>query len=85
MYVIVVVILQVTYTADHINGFNAVVEKSGGAVIAAKPVVAVAAAPAVAKVAVAAPAITKVAYAAPAVAAAPIAVGHGYSYGGYHH
>lgn len=80
MCFIVVVILQVTYTADHINGFNAVVEKSGGAVIAAKPVVAVAAAPAVAKVAVAAPAITKVAYAAPAVA-----VGHGYSYGGYHH
>lgn len=77
---------QVTYTADKINGFNAVVEKSGHAVIA-KPV-AVAAAVPVAKVAYAAPAITKVAVAAPAIAAAPAYYGGygGYgSYGGYHH
>ncbi|XP_065359773.1 uncharacterized protein LOC135953723 [Calliphora vicina] len=66
-------IRKVTYTADKINGFNAVVEKSGQAIIA-KPV-AVAAAVPVAKVAYAAPAVTyaapavtKVAYAAPAVA-----------------
>ena len=70
--------LQVTYTADHINGFNAVVEKSGAAVVAAvaKPV-AVAAAVPVAKVAVAAaPVVSKVAY-----AAAPAY----YGYGGYGH
>ncbi|XP_017480169.1 PREDICTED: larval cuticle protein A2B [Rhagoletis zephyria] len=62
-------IRKVTYTADKINGFNAVVEKQGGQapVVVAKPAVAVAAVPAIAKVAYAAPAIAKVAYAAPAL------------------
>lgn len=58
-------IRKVTYTADKVNGFNAVVEKKGAAIVA-KPAIAVAAVPAVAKVAYAAPALTKVAYAAPA-------------------
>ncbi|XP_011184793.1 cuticle protein 7 [Zeugodacus cucurbitae] len=61
---------KVTYTADKINGFNAVVEKQGGpapVAVVAKPV-AVAAVPTITKVAYAAPAITKVAYAAPALA-----------------
>ncbi|XP_055373401.1 cuticle protein 7 [Condylostylus longicornis] len=88
---------KVTYTADKINGFNAVVQKIGHAVhaapvaVAAAPV-AVAAAPAVVAqaapaVAVAQPAIA-VAHAAPAVVAPPPAVYapsvgyHGY---GYHH
>ncbi|XP_037824779.1 cuticle protein 7 [Lucilia sericata] len=75
-------IRKVTYTADKINGFNAVVEKSGQAIIA-KPV-AVAAAVPVAKVAYAAPAVTKVAYAAPAVAKVAYAAAPAY-YGGYHH
>uniref|UniRef100_A0A1A9WLJ2 Cuticle protein n=1 Tax=Glossina brevipalpis TaxID=37001 RepID=A0A1A9WLJ2_9MUSC len=60
-------IRKVTYTADKVHGFNAVVEKSGTPVVA-KPAVAVAAVPAIAKVAYAAPAVAKVAYAAPAVA-----------------
>ncbi|XP_054734869.1 cuticle protein 21 [Anastrepha obliqua] len=61
---------KVTYTADKINGFNAVVEKQGGpapVAVVAKPAVAVAAVPAITKVAYAAPAIAKVAYAAPAL------------------
>lgn len=61
---------KVTYTADKINGFNAVVEKQGGpapVAVVAKPAVAVAAVPAITKVAYAAPTITKVAYAAPAL------------------
>ncbi|XP_012157930.1 larval cuticle protein A2B [Ceratitis capitata] len=63
-------IRKVTYTADKINGFNAVVEKQGGhapVAVVAKPALAVAAVPAIAKVAYAAPAIAKVAYAAPAL------------------
>lgn len=63
-------IRKVTYTADKINGFNAVVEKQGGPApiaVVAKPAVAVAAVPTITKVAYAAPAIAKVAYAAPAL------------------
>lgn len=59
-------IRKVTYTADKINGFNAVVEKKGVPVVA-KPAVAVAAVPTITKLAV--PAITKIGYAAPAYAA----------------
>jgi hypothetical protein len=63
-------IRKVTYTADKINGFNAIVEKKGTAIIA-KPALAVAkvayAAPAITKVAYAAPALTKIAYAQPAL------------------
>ncbi|XP_018794196.1 PREDICTED: cuticle protein 21 [Bactrocera latifrons] len=64
-------IRKVTYTADKINGFNAVVQKQGGpapVAVVAKPAVAVAAVPTITKVAYAAPAIAKVAYAAPALA-----------------
>ncbi|XP_067613710.1 cuticle protein 21 [Eurosta solidaginis] len=64
-------IRKVTYTADKVNGFQAVVEKQGEPkpeAVVAKHAVAVAAAPVVAKVAYAAPTITKVAYAAPALA-----------------
>ncbi|XP_030561100.1 cuticle protein 7 [Drosophila novamexicana] len=50
-------IRKVTYTADKVNGFNAVVEKKGVAVVA-KPALAVA------KVAL--PTLTKIGYAAPA-------------------
>ncbi|XP_037953772.1 cuticle protein 7-like [Teleopsis dalmanni] len=77
-------IRKVTYTADKINGFNAVVEKKGVAVVA-KPALAVAAvsAPAIAKVAYAAPAIAKVAYAAPAIAKVAYAA-PALSYGHYH-
>ena len=64
----------VTYTADPVNGFNAVVDRSAPAVVkAAVPAVAKVAAP----IAYAAPAVAKVAapvaYAHPAVHAAPIA------------
>ncbi|TDG45469.1 hypothetical protein AWZ03_008092 [Drosophila navojoa] len=59
-------IRKVTYTADKVNGFNAVVEKKGVAVVA-KPALAVAAVPTIAKLAVPAlPTITKIGYAAPA-------------------
>ncbi|EDV95854.1 larval cuticle protein A2B [Drosophila grimshawi] len=58
-------IRKVTYTADKINGFNAVVEKKGVAVVA-KPALAVAAVPAITKIAYAAPAYAAHAYAAPA-------------------
>ncbi|ALC44020.1 Cpr64Ac, partial [Drosophila busckii] len=43
-------IRKVTYTADKINGFNAVVEKKGVAHVIAKPAVAVAAVPAITKI-----------------------------------
>ncbi|XP_017059631.1 larval cuticle protein A2B [Drosophila ficusphila] len=44
-------IRKVTYTADKINGFNAVVEKKGVAAVAiAKPAIAVAAVPAITKI-----------------------------------
>ncbi|KAL1132577.1 hypothetical protein AAG570_010529, partial [Ranatra chinensis] len=63
----------VDYTADPVNGFNAVVHKQAAVVKAAvaAPVVAKVAAP----VAYAAPAVARVAYAAPAVAhvGAPLA------------
>lgn len=63
-------IRKVTYTADKVNGFNAVVEKKGVATVAvAKPALAVAAVPAITKIAYAAPAIAKIGYAAPAIAA----------------
>ncbi|XP_030380350.1 larval cuticle protein A2B [Scaptodrosophila lebanonensis] len=52
-------IRKVTYTADKVNGFNAIVEKKGVAVVA-KPALAVQAIPAITKVAYAAPAITKI-------------------------
>lgn len=62
-------IRKVTYTADKVNGFNAVVEKKGVATVAvAKPALAVAAVPAITKIAYAAPAIAKIGYAAPAIA-----------------
>ncbi|EDV40547.1 uncharacterized protein Dana_GF23875 [Drosophila ananassae] len=53
-------IRKVTYTADKINGFNAVVEKKGVAAVAiAKPALAVAAVPAITKIGyAAAPALT---------------------------
>lgn len=63
-------IRKVTYTADKVNGFNAVVEKKGVAAVAvAKPALAVAAVPAITKIGYAAPAIAKIGYAAPAIAA----------------
>ncbi|XP_049799727.1 calphotin-like [Schistocerca nitens] len=69
----------VDYTADPVNGFNAVVHKEGGVhpPVAAPAPVAVAA-PAVARAAIAAPAVAaapvvRTAVAAPAIAAAPIA------------
>lgn len=63
-------IRKVTYTADKVNGFNAVVEKKGVATVAvAKPALAVAAVPAITKIGYAAPAIAKIGYAAPAIAA----------------
>lgn len=37
---------KVTYTADHVNGFNAVVERTGGAKVIAAPITKVIAAPA---------------------------------------
>ncbi|XP_070071528.1 larval cuticle protein A2B [Drosophila takahashii] len=44
-------IRKVTYTADKVNGFNAVVEKKGVAAVAiAKPAIAVAAVPAITKI-----------------------------------
>lgn len=55
-----------TYTADKLHGFNAVVEKSGTPVVE-KPALTVSAVPTVTKLAVAAPTLTKVAYAAPAL------------------
>ncbi|XP_047107374.1 cuticle protein 19.8-like [Schistocerca piceifrons] len=55
----------VDYTADPVNGFNAVVHKEGGV----HPTVA---APAPAPVAVVAPTVARAAIAAPAVAAAPV-------------
>ncbi|XP_046988325.1 uncharacterized protein LOC124594017 [Schistocerca americana] len=68
----------VDYTADPVNGFNAVVHKEGGVhpPVAAPAPVAVAA-PAVARAAIAAPAVAaapvvRTAIAAPAVAAAPV-------------
>ncbi|XP_062133325.1 cuticle protein 21 [Drosophila sulfurigaster albostrigata] len=73
-------IRKVTYTADKINGFNAVVEKKGVAAVAiAKPALAVAAVPTITKLAV--PAITKIGYAAPAYAAPAYAAS---GYGGHY-
>lgn len=76
-------IRKVTYTADKVHGFNAVVEKKGvaaHAVAIAKPALAVAIAkPAIAVAAV--PTITKIGYAAPAYAAPAYASS---GYGGHY-
>jgi len=64
-------IRKVTYTADKIHGFNAVVEKKGVAHVAvAKPALAITklAVPAITKIGYAAPAYAAPAYAAPAYA-----------------
>ena len=58
----------VDYTADDVNGFNAVVRKEGAAVVAAAPAVEVRS--------VAAP----VAYAAPAISYAAVPAAHSYSF-----
>jgi len=75
-------IRKVTYTADKVHGFNAVVEKKGvaaHAVAVAKPAIAVAAVPTITKLAL--PAITKIGYAAPAYAAPAYASS---GYGGHY-
>ncbi|XP_046990498.1 cuticle protein 19.8-like [Schistocerca americana] len=71
----------VDYTADPVNGFNAVVHKEGGVhppVAAPAPAPVAVVAPTVARAAIAAPAVAtapvvRTAVAAPAIAAAPIA------------
>ncbi|KAF6207145.1 hypothetical protein GE061_018384 [Apolygus lucorum] len=93
-------IRTVDYTADPVNGFNAVVSKSGAAVVKAAPVVAKVAAPVAyaapiahaaplgyARAAYAAPlGLARAAYAAPAIHAAPLGLARAaYAAPAYYH